>query len=159
MVPSPKLEGSGSRAKVYTNILIPLDGSEFAERALRPAIDLAQAADAKIHLFTVLDGHLESAFKDIGTAEHLEPCDAARAHLSGQAAEVADHGVSTTSAILTARNAAEAIVREADAVGADLIVMTTHGRSGLRRWLIGSVAEKVLRGSPVPVLLCPIRQE
>ena len=59
--------------------------------------------------------------------------------------------------ILTARHAAEAIVREAGQSNADLIVMTTHGRSGLRRWLLGSVAEKVLRASPVPVLLCPIR--
>ena len=143
---------------MYQKILVPLDGSEFAERALGAAIDLAKPADAKIHLFTVLDGHLEEAFQDIGVVEHLPPEDVARAHLSGQAAEVADHGVSTTSAILTSRHAAEQIVREAEAVGADLIVMTTHGRSGLRRWLLGSVAEKVLRVSPVPVLLCPIRE-
>jgi nucleotide-binding universal stress UspA family protein len=143
---------------MYSKILVPLDGSEFAERALAAAIDLARPADAKIHLFTVLDGHLEAAFRDIGVVEHLPPEGAARAHLSGQAAEVAEHGISTTTAILTSKHAAEEIVREAETVGADLIVMTTHGRSGLRRWLLGSVAEKILRVSPIPVLLCPIRE-
>lgn len=144
---------------MYHKILVPLDGSQFSERALPSAMDLAQSDDAKVHLFTVIDGHLESAFEEIGQAEHLEAIDAARAHLSGQAAEVADHGISTTTTMVKSRNAAEAIVREAEAVGADLIVMTTHGRSGLRRWMLGSVAEKVLRATPVPVLLCPIREE
>jgi nucleotide-binding universal stress UspA family protein len=116
-------------------IVVPLDGSSLAERALSPACALAHRLDASLVLLTThwADG--------IGSAEE---------YLEGQSAEL---GYARTGTIVVHdRFAAEAIllsVREADTV----VCMSTHGRSGLGHAVLGSVAEEVLRNSDRPLLL------
>ncbi|HET9016236.1 MAG TPA: universal stress protein [Thermomicrobiaceae bacterium] len=119
-------------------VVVPLDGSDLAEAALPVGRAIAARAGAALRLVRVLD---------LGrTAEAQRQAEQAL----WESARRAD-----VEARLKVRvgDAAEEILREAAALPAPLVVMTTHGRSGLGRWLIGSVADRVVRGGTAPVLL------
>jgi len=129
---------------MFDRILVPLDRSALAERAIPYAIALARA----------VTGHL--------TLLHATPSDPAprRGEAELDAAvrldELADrlrHQGISVDARTVPGNAAEAIVNAAGRAHTDVIVMSTHGRGGLGRWLYGSVADQVLRRAEVPVLL------
>ncbi|MGH7301941.1 MAG: universal stress protein [Candidatus Rokuibacteriota bacterium] len=133
-------------------ILVPLDGSPLAESALLKAVAL------------VTDNHgttliiLRAA--EAGTLPGVDPTDAqvaavreAEQYLEFVAARLRDEGVPLVRTSVWYGAAAPAIVEAAGVANADLIVMSTHGRSGLGRLILGSVAESVLRGSRTPILL------
>ena len=138
---------------MYDRILVPTDGSEEGERAVRHAIDLAVAHDATIHAVYVVDSAsyggvpMETAWE--GLHEMLER--------EGEAAldrvvELGDEsGVPVETALLEGTPAKQ-VVRYAESEDCDLVVMGTHGRGGIDRLLLGSVAERVVRSSEVPVL-------
>jgi nucleotide-binding universal stress UspA family protein len=135
---------------MYDDILVPSDGSPEAERAAGHAIELADRVGATIHgLFVVNEaepihpGARRRRESDERSARGQRALD----ELQGWAEA---HGVPVDTAIVEGEPAT-AIVERATAVGADLIVMGTHGRSGVERVLIGSVTERVVRASPVPV--------
>lgn len=133
------------------NILVPLDGSPLAEGVLGDAIPLARAFEAVVILFLVVASSLRLGGKarDAGSADEQAEADQyLQMKLQGLKAE----GLMAEAAIRTG-DAATEILDYADERGVDLIVMRTHGDSGLRRWLLGSVAEKVLRGADIPVLM------
>lgn len=130
-------------------ILVPLDGSSIAEQALKPALAFAEAMPAELIMLRVsatpqlflqepvpgwpsLDTVMEAATQE------------ANAYLQGVQASVEDSHVST-SLLVTTGPAAESIIDIANSQRADLIVICSHGRSGIERWVFGSVAEKVLR--------------
>jgi nucleotide-binding universal stress UspA family protein len=134
-----------------TTILVPLDGSALAETALAPAIELARTNSAKLVLLRATEAHA-SPLTDLteaqvaavrGAEEYL-----ARVRTRIDGAEPA--GVDTS---VWYGPPAEAIIEAARFRHADLIVMSSHGRSGAGRLVLGSVAETVLRGSTVPILL------
>jgi nucleotide-binding universal stress UspA family protein len=133
-------------------ILVPLDGSALAERALPYAAGLARTARAKLVLVRAT-----AATPLPGT----EPVAAGRAATLGAELELENIADRWRHAGLTVESRAYcdaadvAILAAAREYDADLIVMSTHGRSGLSRWVYGSVAEAVLRAAPVPVLLVP----
>jgi nucleotide-binding universal stress UspA family protein len=131
-------------------VLAPLDGSAFAERALPHAVALARARDSGLLLVRVL-----TPTPPRGKPLVLEPV--ARAEMDSVANRLRDSGVAVNVEISTTLfgNPAEVIVQTARRENAAMIVMSTHGRSGLGRWLYGSVAEQVLRAAPIPVLLVP----
>ena len=135
---------------MYQKILVPLDGSAVAEVALPHAIQLAAMCHAEIVLLRV-------AFVPVFTSD--DPAAAERAAVQESAAylEQKTQDLQSPRDKLSTQvrygNAAEEIVEYAAHHGVSLIVMSTHGRSGIGRWLLGSTAEKVLRGSTVPVLL------
>ncbi len=136
------------------NILLPYDFSEAAEQAAPYAFDLAARAGATLHLFCaeVLYGNPSipagvSSTAPERTREHLQQVAKKHAHGSAHAADV--RLVHATGRDITAE---AAIVRYAAAQDIDLIVMGTHGRRGLRHLALGSVAEKVVRQAPCPVL-------
>jgi nucleotide-binding universal stress UspA family protein len=133
-------------------ILVPLDGSELAERALGPARQLAVATGATLLLVRVVPDPMA------GLSDEIED---AQRYLAGLAIHLrAPAGAEVAPVVLTqacAGNPAERIVREAELWRTDLIVMSAHGRGGLGRLVHGSVADAVLRASPVPVLLVPAR--
>jgi nucleotide-binding universal stress UspA family protein len=136
----------------YKSILVPLDGSPFAERALRTAAHLATRLNAELHLVAV--SHTVFA-DDLSTAALA--ADAARqqtAHYLEQTAAWVrtETGVPTAMYVLDGPPAS-AIVAQVPRVGADLIVMATHGRTGASRFWLGSVADSVIRAATVPVLL------
>ena len=132
------------------SILVPLDGSPLGERALPAATALARAAGARLVLVHAVDD-ISPGWPDVETPQPWLDNDV-QSYLDAVADSHEKTGLNVTTA-LPHQRAAEGILSELSHFKADLIVMTTHGRSGLGRWIYGSVAEAVLAHSPVPVLL------
>lgn len=141
-------------------IMVPLDGSELAERALPPASALARRASAEVALIQSIYW-ARMAVADypygygaaIGDAELLEEAEAgARDYLAGISQRLTREGLTVVTEVRL-DPAADAILAGAAEQHADLIVMSTHGRGGLGRWVLGSVADRVLRGATIPILL------
>jgi len=136
---------------MYDNILLPTDGSESMESVVDHAVELARAHDATLHALYVAnttslsDLPMESSWENVSAALRKQGEDAMKTieEIAG------DLEVETT--ILEGSPSRE-IVDYADENDIDVVVMGTHGRSGVDRLLLGSVAERVLRSSPVPVL-------
>ena len=139
---------------MYRRIVVPLDGSERAEGALRHARVLAGCTGAEILLLRVVfDSHMDIYADPRATNSVQERMEKeAGEYLRQVAAGLEKEGLKVTTQV-DSGSAADAIVDYADRMQADLIAMTTHGRSGIARWLLGSVADKVARGANVPVLL------
>jgi nucleotide-binding universal stress UspA family protein len=139
-------------------LVVPLDGSALAEDALRPALALAKRLHVPIHLITVIDVSgalaLELAVATVNTSRLEETLIRLFAEAEirlGRACERLRHAGVETSTEVRHGSPGQAIV--AAAQPGDLIVMTSHGRTGLPRWFLGSVAEAVIRHASVPVLL------
>jgi nucleotide-binding universal stress UspA family protein len=146
---------------MYSHILVALDGSKTASHALDAAIRLALDTGAELQALYVIDlpviaydvpGYDPSIVRDA----YIEEGRVVRADAE---ARMAQHGVKGTSRSveveLPAEDVAQCIERVATQWPADLIVMGTHGRRGVRRLVLGSVAERVLRCACCPVLLVP----
>ncbi|MEN9934033.1 MAG: hypothetical protein RLZZ387_612 [Chloroflexota bacterium] len=139
-------------------ILVPLDGSALAAQALPVALELAGAARAELILlqavlpFNELGWDLAPLAGPIPTAALEEELMQTSAQLRLAAERVARPDLTITP-IAELGYPADVILEEADRRRADLIVMATHGRSGLRHWVLGSVADKVLHGAHTPLLL------
>jgi len=142
----------------FNKILIPLDGSEMAERVVLPAVRLAEAVSAKLVLATVITPLPRAARQD--TVESVVQSRSFEAGLYLKS--VRKRSLPTTIEVETAvlsGPAAQTIITYAQENGVDLIVMTTHGRSGLTRWSFGRVTEKVLRRAPCPTVILRSEQE
>ena len=135
---------------MYQTILVPLDGSDLAERALPIAETVARASGAKILLLRVVPPATpESATR----GEYAAEVEEAEKYLASVAARLTKScGVETR---LVEGDPAASIEADVAAHRADLIAMSTHGRSGFGRWIYGSVADEVMRRAVVPVLLVP----
>jgi nucleotide-binding universal stress UspA family protein len=143
---------------LYRNILVPVDGSATSECGLREAVRFA--GDGKTQLVLLHVVNELSAFANIesrGFAVDVAGAMAAegRRVLDEAQALAARLGVETSAVLCETLggSAADQIVLEAGRQGSDLIVMGTHGRRGVKRLVLGSDAETVVRNSPVPVLL------
>ncbi|MFN8511150.1 MAG: universal stress protein [Chloroflexia bacterium] len=131
-------------------ILVPLDGSPLAERALPYAESLARAIEARVVLLRAVEAH---AFTGRGRAKaRMAAMAEAEAYLDGIAAPLRERGL-TVDAALPYGNAPDTIADEIAFRAIDLVVMATHGRSGLGRFVYGSVAARVLHEAEAPVLL------
>lgn len=135
---------------MYEKILLPTDGSEGAEVAVDHAIDLAQKYDATLHILYVADVRVEST-SDIW-ANMLGELEELGKEATERIAEKASEA--DVEAITEVRRGIphEEINSYVDENSIDLITMGTHGRTGLDRVLLGSVAEKLVRTSEIPVL-------
>ncbi|MEP7356216.1 MAG: universal stress protein [Anaerolineales bacterium] len=147
---------------MFKTILVALDGSALAEQALAPAFSVAAKYKASIVLLRVVPPErVLPGWQYLAASPNSTPADPVQALIE----EAQDYlaGLSLPAADIPAHTRVlvgappEIIVAAAAEAGADLIAMSTHGRTGLTRLLYGSVAEAVLRGSPVPVLLVPNR--
>jgi nucleotide-binding universal stress UspA family protein len=143
---------------MYSRILVPLDGSPTSQQGLAEALALAQRLGSTVHLLNVVDARLLmteiSAY--LSPDRLLEDWRAAGERLVARAVEHArSKGIAAEGAVRCdpGLRVCDVIVQEARTCGAELIVMGTHGRRGLRRLALGSDAEMVLRESPVPLLL------
>lgn len=142
---------------MYDRILLPTDGSRGNSRAVEQAIGLASETGAELHvLFVVedipyapemMDGEVEARLRQIGE-DAIEDI----------RTRADDAGVEIETAIEDGKPH-RAILEYAENGGADLIVMGTHGRSGLDRYLLGSVTERVVRGAEIPVLTVRVGDE
>lgn len=149
------------------SILVPLDGSPLAEAALAPAMALAHGVGSDVKLLRVVPMQEPTPQSvDLATRRYGELLD--EAHQREKAAAESylqkiysnwptDHVFFDV--LVTGDNVADAIVDYAEAQRADLIIMSSHGRSGMGRWLHGSVAEKVLQGAGCATLIIRNRDE
>ena len=142
---------------MYEKILVPVDGSAPSNRGLGEAIEFAKATGASLALAHVVDEFVIAAANAPEAWQALSRAlrSSGEKVLADAEALARKHDVPCTSELLKATDggAAGAIVAQAKKLSADLIVMGTHGRRGLRRLTLGSDAEMVLRSSPVPVLM------
>jgi nucleotide-binding universal stress UspA family protein len=141
---------------VYKRILVEVDGTAAAHRALREAVDLAADQDAELEILHVVD-LTPYGVPELGVPVRVyeETCQAqGRVVLSAATEYARQAGVETRAAMRQAsgRRLSAAIVDEVRLFGADLVVLGTRGHRGLARWLLGDIAERVIRGSHVPVL-------
>lgn len=143
---------------MYSHLLVPLDGSRFAEAALPHALELAQKFGSKITLVRAIEPpHTIAA--DIGdTADMLIKMreisqKEAESYLQSLVGSLKQQGYNIKPLVLMGTSTPQSILSAADDNEVDLIVMSTHGRSGLGRFVFGSVAEKVVRHASMPVLL------
>ncbi len=132
-------------------ILVPLDGSALAESAIARAVDLAGERSVTLMLLRAAEAHTLPGADP--TEAQVEVVREAEEYLAAVAARLRDKGVKAVETSVWYGPAAPAIVDAARLRKADLIVMSTHGRSGLGRLILGSVAESVLRGTTTPILL------
>jgi nucleotide-binding universal stress UspA family protein len=136
--------------KVKT-ILVPLDGSNLAEAALTPAMEIARESGGSLVLLRAAVGHSRPMADP--TEAQVQAVREAEEYLAEVRARVATAGVANAETSVWYGPPVEAIVEAARYRKADLIVMSSHGRSGLGRLVLGSIAESVLRSTSVPILL------
>lgn len=145
---------------MYKRILVPLDGSKLAEQALPHAAVHAERFGAEIVLLKVLGPLPEPSMVGRKVIRGAEAATAqlAQDYLEGIVAGLREQGFPAMAATIEGKPYVK-IIRFAEENEIDLIVMSTRGHSGLSRWLLGSVADRVVRGATVPVLLIPAQGE
>jgi nucleotide-binding universal stress UspA family protein len=147
-----------------TRIVVPLDGSEIAERALPVASELARQLPAPVYVVRAVDaaatlplapgvfGVAPAVNADVTDQIWQEAEAEARATVTTAVSRLQAEGVDASGAILN--GSPFFAISEATQPG-DLLLLTSHGRGGVRRWLLGSVAEKLVREADAPVMLVP----
>jgi nucleotide-binding universal stress UspA family protein len=143
---------------MYRRIVVPLDGSKLAELALPEADQMARLSNAPLHLVRVIDvtqmpwygmfaASMDQATYEGAIEDETKQSDA---YLDAVARQYTDSGITVTHELLRGRTVPQLV---AVAQSGDLIVIASHGRGGISRWFLGSVAEDLLRHATVPVLL------
>lgn len=143
---------------MYKQIVVPLDGSELAEEALKQAKNLAQSSGSPLKLVRVVDTYRSQSLPATGMAMDYallselaeEEIADAKQYLTNKVEEVKAEGIQVSGDVLHGP-----IARQICSVASedDIIVMSSHGRTGIKRWFLGSVAEEVMRNAECPVLL------
>jgi nucleotide-binding universal stress UspA family protein len=143
----------------YKKILVPLDGSQFAECVLPHLSALTSSCSiADIELVSVipaLEMHYKAAVPlDSREEDQISRAEvkAAKDYLDGVAERLRSPILNVTTKVLTGKPA-ESLANYIETSGSDLLVMATHGRSGPSRWVMGSVADRLLQISPIPVFI------
>ena len=144
---------------MYRHVLIPTDGSDGAQRAIREGVELAELTGATVHGLYVVDTRDYNTLPEskwLSLQDELEAAGDAAVATVRTEAEAA--GVDVETAI--ARGVPHSVILDyVDANEIDLVVMGTHGRTGFNRFLLGSVTEKVIRSSAVPVHVVRIDED
>ena len=135
---------------MYRSIIVTVDGSPLAEKALPYAMAVGRASGAKISILQVVPAAGRNASNET-TAAQADGIAHAQAHVD-RLVKALGSGLDVEG-VVTVGEPASAILQEAQQRQADLVVMSTHGRSGIGRWIYGSVADNVMRSSHLPVLL------
>jgi nucleotide-binding universal stress UspA family protein len=130
-------------------VLITLDGSPLSERAIEPGLAVAQSLNAAVTLLRVVprmstDGKLDEHERGLSRRMQEDWIEEAKNYLSARSEAAARSGVAIKSEVRIG-SPADIILEHIETYGTDLIVMATHGRTGLKRWVYGSVTAKVLR--------------
>lgn len=150
---------------MFKHLLVPLDGSKLAEYALAAATELAARFNSQITLLRIADAPLlfaqahNRSFTEMIVSLREAERDEATRYLQQLKAELNHKELNVQYVLAEGEPVAEQILEQVQALGADAIVMSTHGWGGLRRWVYGSVADRVLRHADVPVLLIRGREE
>jgi nucleotide-binding universal stress UspA family protein len=147
--------GSGT---MFNKILVPLDGSDLAECVFPYVVDIAKTRSSKVEAVFVVE-HYEMPFHGgvIFDEENLTAIEqsakkGAEKYMRRVQKRLFSKGIDVEATVLEGK-IADTLVDYAGTNGFDLVIMATHGRSGLARWVVGSVADKVVHYSNIPVLL------
>jgi len=143
---------------MYRRILVPLDGSKLAESVLPHAQAIAKLAEASVELVHVTEpvelptrGGIALSIDDLKQIELHSRRDA-QDYLRSVVNRLRRAGIRTHSKLLTGK-AADSLVDYLHERNFDMVILATHGRSGISRWIWGSVAERILRSSVIPILI------
>jgi nucleotide-binding universal stress UspA family protein len=145
--------------KDFETILVPLDGTELSESALAHATEFGELFGCAYHLTRIVSYPIDIASPYLPHTVQMNQTVLAEAkadaaeYLEDQADRMRKRGLRVTTSVIVDAQAGQGILSEAEAVGCDLIAMATHGRKGVGRLVLGSAADKVLRGTHVPLLL------
>lgn len=153
-----------NKSITYNKILLTHDGSKFASTAIPHAISIAKAYNAELYILQVIDAVVRiipavaSLQTTVSTKELLDDLSrrekkAAKQVLRDIKDQLNRAGLTKVTVVIEEGDARDKIVHVAKVHKCDLIVMATHGRSGIRRALLGSIADDVVRNAPCPVLL------
>jgi nucleotide-binding universal stress UspA family protein len=154
-----RIEG---KKRLINRILLPLDGSDLSRLAVPVGEEMAAMLKVPITLFQMVGIVIPYADPMLG-APFISPKwirdeqKVIRVEINTLEKKLREKGVHVTHIMTSGFDAADEIIQASKKVGADLIIMSTHGRSGLGRWALGSVAERVLRYSEIPLLLVNAR--
>ena len=140
-------------------ILVPTDFSPYADKALKAAVELATQFQAKLFLLHVIDQHIQQCAADYCLTAELvaqietDSLNQARERLQKEAGRLVD--AKQVDIVIDVRNGnpADELLREQQTQGIDLVVIASHGRTGVKRFLIGSVTDKVVRGATCSVIV------
>lgn len=143
---------------MYDRIIVPLDGSDLAEQALDEAKELSRKLDIPLHLVRVVDTYRTQSLPATGMALDYsmlaelaeEEIEDAETYIGEKVRDLQGEGLKATGDVLHGPIARQIV---AAANKGDVIVMSSHGRTGIRRWFLGSIAEEVMRHAECPVLL------
>ena len=148
----------------YKRILVPLDGSGFAEVALPHAQAIAERTGATLLLLRVVEPLAQTLPPEVRYALDVERLDEhrmqeAEVYLRARTGELAAEGLKVEPQVVMGTPVADRILDVISSEGVDLVVMSTHGTSGITQWFAGSVARKVVLAAPVPVLLIRVQAQ
>lgn len=141
----------------YQKIVVPLDGSGWSQRAVPHAVDIARANKAELillHVFRPPAAEFTDQLALAGQEGQIQQMrEAMKQYLIGVRTELRNEDISVRTQVIEGLSVPAIICDYVNEEGVDLVVMSSHGRSGLARFLLGSVAGKVMEGVKVPVLL------
>ncbi len=145
---------------MFNSILVPLDGSKLAESAVPTALQLASRFDGEVTLLRVVQPpHLMltnatgMVYAELFATLRDQAMEEAATYLKGFQGSLQQQGYNVRTRIVEGEPVAEAILDSMVATHTNIVVMSTHGRGGLSRWVFGSVADKILQHATVPILL------
>jgi nucleotide-binding universal stress UspA family protein len=145
---------------MYDRILVPTDGSDGSTRVVRHAVDLASVHGATVHALYVVNSGSFAGLPMESSWEGLDEMLRRDAEAAMETVErVAEESDKTVETCIIEGSPSREIVEYAEREACDLVVMGTHGRGGIDRLLLGSVAEKVTRACNVPVLTVRVGQD
>lgn len=141
----------------YKKIVVPLDGSGWANRAVPHATRIARNNNAELILLHVYHSPLAEYRDSLSLANQTTLIDQERERIKNDLislrTDLRSQGITVRGHIIDGRDPASNIIKYVNAEGADLVVMSTHGRTGLARFIFGGVAHKVMQALTIPVLL------
>jgi len=149
---------------MYRKLLVPLDSSKLAEAVLPYAEELASRLKAEITLLQVLPvsyhvyAALDTTTQVPYTLKEMEPLKkSAQDYLDKTSKRITDKGIATNKKVIISNATADEIVGYVDKERIDLIIMASHGRTGIGRWVMGSVTDKVVRASKQPIVIIRVK--
>lgn len=143
----------------FETLLVPLDGSELSESAMEHATEFGELFDSAYHLTRIVSYPIDIASPYLPHTAQLnqqvmeDAKKGAAGYLESKAEEMRRRGLRVTTSVVVDAQAGQGILAETEAVGADMVAMATHGRKGISRVMLGSAADKVLRGIHIPLML------
>ncbi|MDQ7028237.1 MAG: universal stress protein [Anaerolineae bacterium] len=141
----------------YKKIVVPIDGSGWSERAIPHAVDIARNNNSELILLHVFKPPANEYIGEIALANQEEQLqqlrEEAKQHLMALRNQIRSEKVTARVQFIEGTGVASIICDYINGEDVDLVVMSSHGRTGIRRWLFGSVAQKVMQDVSVPVML------